>query len=385
MAWMVTYDKLDGDQKHFVDREIEGSENLWVQGLAGSGKSILLVHALLKKLEDEDECKVCIIVFTRALVDMFRTGMNELGLSSSIPILTPYEFLKSGARYDYIFCDEVQDLPASTLRAMKARCEQLFVAGDSNQSIYDIDPRSKEPVVNPNQIGELVAAKPYPLTRIYRLTRSIIQIIEGLLPDLGIFNANVDMTKKDVSVRLCKAYDEEEEVKYIDQLAKEATSVKESAVVLFPTKNAVEKFAQILLETSNKPKWTVTRNFGSQNWGDLNSHLARYNLKVEYVGSGYGSFQNAERERNIILMTYHSAKGLDFDNVYVPFLSSNLNIKDKTLLMVALTRSKFNLYLTYSGYLHDYVEEFEKKCTKIDIGNSQTGGTAEDLGDIFDF
>src|SRR5688500_18051205 len=128
MAWMVTYDKLDSKQREFVDTDINNAGNIWVQGFAGSGKSILLVHALLKKLEDEPKCKVCIIVFTRSLVDMFKAGMHELGLSNSIPVLTPYDFLKSRTVYDYIFCDEVQDLPVSTLLAMKNQSSQLFVA-----------------------------------------------------------------------------------------------------------------------------------------------------------------------------------------------------------------------------------------------------------------
>ena len=51
MAWMVKYDKLDDDQKDFVDKEINNTGNIWIQGFAGSGKSVMLIHALRKKID----------------------------------------------------------------------------------------------------------------------------------------------------------------------------------------------------------------------------------------------------------------------------------------------------------------------------------------------
>jgi hypothetical protein len=50
--------------------------------------------------------------------------------------------------------------------------------------------------------------------------------------------------------------------------------------------------------------------------------------------------------------------------------------------MVGMTRSKKDLYLTYSGIIHEYVSSFENKCTKIDIDNI-TSSNIDDL--VFDF
>ena len=58
------------------------------------------------------------------------------------------------------------------------------------------------------------------------------------------------------------------------------------------------------------------------------------------------------------LMTYHSSKGLDFDNVFIPQLNHNKQIVlpfvldknpdlDKRLLFVAVTRSRCNLFMSY--------------------------------------
>lgn len=77
-------------------------------------------------------------------------------------------------------------------------------------------------------------------------------------------------------------------------------------------------------------------------------------------------------------MTYHSAKGLDFDNVFLPFLNNSFYLhpsKAETLFMVAMTRSRKNLYLTYFGYTHRLVDTFKSECTEISISEllNQTG------------
>ncbi|HTO17519.1 MAG TPA: hypothetical protein VLZ83_17265, partial [Edaphocola sp.] len=70
-------------------------------------------------------------------------------------------------------------------------------------------------------------------------------------------------------------------------------------------------------------------------------------------------------------------------NVFLPYLSDDTYIKDETLFMVAITRSKMNLYLTYSGYLHHLVERFESTCQRIDLNAVQHESTSVD--DDFDF
>ena len=71
--------------------------------------------------------------------------------------------------------------------------------------------------------------------------------------------------------------------------------------------------------------------------------------------------------KTVYLTTFHAAKGLEFDNVFVPFLSHDKFPDPKTvesalsedeaysdeikLLYVAATRSKYGLYMTYCGTL----------------------------------
>jgi superfamily I DNA/RNA helicase len=374
MAWMIKYDKLDDDQKDFVDKEINKKGNIWIKGFAGSGKSVMLVHALRKKLEQEPNAEICVVVYTHSLIDMFKTGMNELGMSNNIPVITYHRFMKESQNYDYIFCDEVQDLPANVLQEMKNKSNQVFVAGDEFQSIY-------EDTVEPDKIGSIINARPFKLTRIYRLTISIIQAVSNLLPNLDIFGSRRDMTKTDVSIRLGKAYDKDEEVKYVWEQGSNATSGGYTAVVLLPKHDYIVDFANRLLSQNGKKEWTFEENdWGKPDYNSLNRHFRKQGMKVEYVGNRYGSFQNAEKNRNLILMTYHSAKGMDFDNVFLPFLSDDINISrrdEETLFMVAITRSKMNLFITYSGYLHHLVEKFESTCQRIDLSSSNNNANTD--------
>lgn len=121
---------------------------------------------------------------------------------------------------------------------------------------------------------------------------------------------------------------------------------------------------------------------------DLNKHLKNQNLKIQYVGNNQGSFSIAESNKDIIVMTYHSSKGLDFDNVFLPFLNNSLFISpynEETLFMVAITRSKKNLYLTYNGYTHNLVDRFKSQCNEISISDILNQRTANRPTNNFDF
>ncbi|MBN7810939.1 AAA family ATPase [Algoriphagus sp. H41] len=390
MAWMIREDQLDPDQREFINVESKKSGNIWVKGFAGSGKSVLLIHSLKNVLQKEPNAKIAVVVYTHSLIDMFKTGMKELNIPSSIPVITYIEFCdKNSQNFDYIFCDEVQDLPSRVLYAMNNRSRKVIVAGDSNQSIYDTDPRWNEPVVNPSQVGDIINARAFSLNMIHRLTRSIIAAVQKLLPSMNIWGAKRDLTKQDVNIRLCEASSETEEVKYIYQEAQKGANVGDTSVILLPTLNMITKFANQVLSANNKPQWSEKKNsWNKPDYGDLNRHFRNNGIKIQFIGSGYGSLSDAERNKEAILMTYHSAKGLDFDNVFLPYLNNSFYLHPSnasTLFMVAMTRSRKNLYLTYFGYTHDLVDKFKGECTEISISDILNQRTSTRSNNNFDF
>jgi len=370
----VREDQLDPDQRDFINVESKKKENIWINGFAGSGKSVLLVHAIRDIVHKEPNAKIAVVLYTRSLIDLYDTGMKELGLPNPVSIMTYIEFVeKNSQNFDYIFCDEVQDMPARVLQAMKARAKKVVLAGDSNQSIYDTDPRWKEPVARPDQVGDIIGARAFSLNMVHRLTRSIINAVQKILPAMNIWGAKRDMTKQDVSIRLCEASNEEEEVKYIYQEALKGPNIGESSAILFPTAKSIAKFAGLVLSANGKPPWNETKNqWNKPDYGDLNSHFRANAVKLQFVGSGYGSLKDARENKEAILMTYYSAKGLDFDSVFLPFLNTDFYLpptKAETLFMVAMTRSRRNLYLTYFGRVHYLVDKFRGECTEISISD----------------
>ena len=268
--------------------------------------------------------------------------------------------MKSSRSYDYILSDEVQDLTPSVLREMNSRGRHVIVAGDENQSIYETAPRTNEATVSPSQINSLLNSREFSLNIIHRLTRSIIHVVNNFLPNLRIFTSQIDRTKIDTQVRICNAQNQDEEVQYILQEGKKAVNNGYTVGVLIPTGKAIISFVNTALRKEGKPEWVPTTNrFGSIDFSSLNTHLSRNGMPIQYVGNGTGSF--SEDSRKITVMTYHSSKGLDFDNVFIPNLNRGMFITydeslSRTLFMVAMTRSRNNLYLTYSGMKHEYVK-----------------------------
>jgi len=398
MPWMIREDQLDPDQREFINSETKKTGNIWVQGFAGSGKSVLLIHSLKETLKKEPNASVAIVVYTQSLIEMFKTGLKELNIKSTVPVMTYYDFVdKTSQKYDYVFCDEVQDLPAKALYALKTKARKVIVAGDSHQSIYDTDPKWFENVIDPDQVGEIINARPFVLNIIHRLTRSIISAVQKLFPSMNIWGAKRDLTKQDVNIRLCEASNENEEVKYIYQEAMKATAIGDTCAILLPTHKTILKFVSILLTLNNKPDWKFKpvrwdedkpREKQRPDYDSLNNYFRSNSLKIQYVGNNHGSFSGAESNKDVIIMTYHSSKGIDFDNVFMPFLNNSLYIsprKEKTLFMVALTRSRKNLYLTYFGYTHDLVDEFKSECTEIQISEIIDQRSSSKRNTNFDF
>lgn len=369
MAWLP--DKLDDKQQEFLDANFDKT-NYWIKGFPGTGKTVLLAYAINKIKSNHPEANLIVIVFTHAMIALLKTALQEKGISG-VNVITYYTFMKSNRMYDYVLSDEVQDLTPRVLKAMKSQAKHIIVAGDVNQSIYLQDPQYEERTVNLDEIENLIEAVPFELIVNHRLSRYIISIVNKFLPDMGILKGKVDPNKTGTQVRICRADNRNDEVEYIMREAKKAVNVGKMAVVLIPTKVDIIDFVNHVLIQNGKAEWLPIRNNNKDyDWKNLNDYLQTYNIPLQYVGNGYGVF--SERDKRIIIMTYHSSKGLDFENVFMPFLNRYLRIPDggnenlgKTLFMVAMTRSRNNLYLTYSGEPHSYLNNFKSDCHYIDI------------------
>lgn len=357
--WMIPAHKLDDDQKQFLFENMQKPTNFWIKGFPGSGKSVLMVHALADIKKREPNAHILITYYTHSLRNLYQAGMQELAIDlRNVEFKTYFGFMKEPQNYDYIFCDEVQDLPENALSALRNNCRRLLIAGDPNQSIYDH-------TIHPDRIPETSNCVAYPLRIIHRLTSSVINLVNRILPDMSIFHSLIDTNKPDVTTRLGDFAGKEEEVRYVMDQAITAIDVDQSAAILLPTHNDVLEFVEIYCQQNNHANWDrINNQYGKPNYDSMNQHVST--LRLHYVGNSYGSLNG---HNSVLLMTYHSAKGLDFDNVFLPFLNTEADIRGKSVFMVALTRSKNALTITYSDDLHPYVEPMEDLCHRLTAPN----------------
>lgn len=376
MNRMPTEEMLDPQQKEFLRKLKENNFanfNSWIKGFPGSGKSVLLVYAVKWLLAEKakEGAKIVVVVFTHSLIELCKSEFAELHLEE-IEVLTMYQFYKTDEKWDYILCDEVQDLTPRILSAMKQKAKSmLIVAGDTNQSIYDKDPQFDEAVLTPEETSQIVQGEDFPLLYIHRLTPSIIRAVQYMMPQMKIFEARRDKTTKDVQIRICRAISEEREVAWIYQDARKRLRTG-SCSILFPTHEAIVSFCDKILKLEGKPSWERIKDRYYKPWFyKLNRYLAECQMPIECIVGEYGSLNSAEKGQRIVLMTYHGSKGLDFDNVFIPFADSSLNsLVAPNLFMVAMTRSKLNLFITYTGIPLKYIPMFssdETICTNIDL------------------
>lgn len=282
MAWLVPENMLDDQQRDFVENVDIDQRNVWIKGFPGSGKSVLLAYTMKKIKRKDPNAKVAVVVFTHSLIAMLKAAFAEMGVSANI--MTYYAFMDDSSDYDYVLSDEIQDMTGRVLSTMNSRAKHVIVAGDENQSIYDSDPKYRESTVTPSQISSLLNCRNFELGIIHRLSSSIITAVEKFMPNMNIFTARRDMTKRTTQIRLCTANSAAEEAKYIMKEAQRAVNIGDTAAILIPSQQKILDFFQMVLSALGKSQWSVQLNsWGKVDYYNLNSYLKRNGVKLQYV------------------------------------------------------------------------------------------------------
>lgn len=383
MAWLVPENKLDAQQRLFLDSEAIFKQNVWIKGFAGSGKSILILYSIKKILARNPKAKLLLVVFTHSLIKMFTAAFEEMGLN--VQVETYYAFMKSPSHYDYILCDEVQDLTERVIVALERHADRVIVAGDANQSIYLSDPQWREPTIDKNYLSSRDYQE-QELTIIHRLPKSLIEVVNHFMPDMHIFSAKLDMTKPDVQVRVCKAERVEDEIRYLLDRAQKAIQGGYTVAVLLPTQDLMVLFVNWVLYCMGRQQWDPPQRnrWGKYDFFLLNRGLSNAGIPLQCIANGDGAFSSSIPQINV--MTYHSSKGLDFDNVFIPFASEGVPIfssdeeLSRRLFMVAMTRTRSNLCITYTGTPYEELNSFQYLCTMVEIENPETADTQQKGG-----
>lgn len=369
MNWLIAENELDREQRDFLDKLLMTPRNLWIQGFPGSGKTILLLYSAQRIKKIKPHAKILFVEFTHSLIKMLRAALQELHLKD-IKVVTYFNFVQhvNSEQFDYILCDEVQDLPRIVLETMVKHSKRVIVAGDVNQSIYQNDPQWGKETCKPSEIVEVLNPDITALTIIHRLPLNIIRAVHAYMPEVNIIGGRHSMMKQNVQIRLKNARDYYSEVAFVLGKAMDPTNQGGDTVcVLLRTHRQIVDFVNTILEIMNKPIWEEVNNkYGKPDFGRLNDHLKDNKVPIQYVANSYGSF--TENPDVITLTTYHSSKGLDFDTVILPACNNyqySSSFEDRTLLMVAMTRTRKNLYLSH--YWGDWNSSILKFMNQKDL------------------
>lgn len=359
MDWMVPLRRLDEEQRNVL-RKCSSlvDQPIWIEGFAGSGKTVLLVHAIQNYMVTNPNSKVCIVVFTHALIDLIKTGIAP-EFREKITVMTYFQAVnRDRNRYDLIVVDEVQDIPPEILSTLRNKTNRLLIGGDDAQSIYESG--SSEA-----QIEALLQPDRLKLPKVYRLTRKIINIVKNILPNNTLVTATSGRMEE-IQVTLARAENEETEFTWVWQQAKRFTETGHPSVIILPNHEATNQFMRFVAMVESVPPLTFYLNqYKKTDYGYLNEYFKKHNLEVgiQYLGSRYGSLKDSGSMPIVYVMTYHSVKGLDFRSVFLPLLNQDTLFWrrpdiDRRLFFVGATRSRRDLFLSYhSPVPHLYIQE----------------------------
>lgn len=350
--------ELDDFQVKVINRRTDNS--FIVKGCAGSGKSILALWKA-KQIQEKNMGSYLYVVYTKALRQYMEDGIREVGLENNNVCnfdacfywkvtetvdfngKTKKEYTRGDWKkgtYDYIIVDEAQDFSKEDINLFMSKANKaLLLYGDSAQQLYKFI-KNKQ-TVSMEDIHQITGYPEEQLVFNHRLPKKIARVAEKVI------------SIKDSLVDRCTEEGEWEPVIMqsgsIDQQLDTITEIiknknLEDVGILFRNNEEVEYASRYLTSKG----LTVE---------------AKYNnvLSLDFTSD------------NPKLMTYHSAKGLQFANVFVPECSTE-SADDRNPLYVAITRPYERLFVLYSNHLSSFFDNVPDDAYVTDW--AETSGNA---------
>jgi superfamily I DNA/RNA helicase len=367
MQWMVSINELGAQQARILDDiSTDMSKTHWVAGYAGTGKTVVITHAIERLVARTRNASICFLTYTHALKDLVHSGLGEKALSR-VTIETIDTFATSGKRYDYILVDEIQDVTESAIQKIFSRAEHVIAAGDPDQSIYlgRVDPSSLRQLLG--------GARKHTLKHIQRLSLKTFQLATAILPEAEIVKG-AEVKGEGNNARVIKATSKKDEFLKVYAEAMRVSSVEQPSAILFPMHDQIYEFASVIADANGWDRPPEREKRGRiTSYEAFNEFFAERKAPLRFLGSNNGSLPESDEVRLVYLMTYHSAKGLDFNNVFLPDLTADVKLdakwrhlskeeNERRHFFVAITRSKENIYFSYHGERHPLIDRLPEEC-----------------------
>lgn len=367
MQWMISINELGAQQARILDDvSTDTSKTHWIAGYAGTGKTVVITHAIERLAARTRNASICFLTYTHALKDLVYSGLSEKVLGR-VTIETIDTFATNGERYDYILVDEIQDVTESGIEKIFSRAEHVIAAGDPDQSIYlgRVDPSSLRQLLG--------GARKHTLKHIQRLSLKTFQLATAILPEAEIVKG-AEVRGEGNNGKIIKGSSKKDEFLKVFAEAFRVSSIEQPSAVLFPTHDQIHEFASVIANSNGwgmPPKREKRGRITS--YEAFNDFFLKCKSPLRFLGSNNGSLPESDVVRLVYLMTYHSAKGLDFNNVFLPDLTSEVKLdakwrhlskeeNERRHFFVAITRSKENVYFSYHGERHPLIDYLPEEC-----------------------
>lgn len=327
MHWLIPFSSLTPAQQDAVQMDTRSHKA--IVGGPGAGKTLVLLHRLnllfhragknpdavrlfvytntLKEfiragndmLEVPDEC---ILTFDKWCVDTYKTYINErLPQKNGKP---DFEAIRAGVYhaidcgklptpiFDYALIDEAQDMDVGAIEMLKRVARHITVCMDGKQQLYDSgisEPEALKRLGLSHHNTALLAA--------FRCNPMVTELAAQFIPDESRRQefmrqaSNVEMDRSHPLFYVADNFTDE--MMHMVEMVRLRLSYGDSIAVLFPLQRQVHGFAKGFAD-------------------------AGIDVEVQKLGAPI-DFSNLLPK----LMTYHQAKGLTFDSVFLPRLNQS--------------------------------------------------------------
>jgi len=348
--------QLDDQQRQVIDDIIRDPDRkYWINGVAGTGKSIVLLRIAEQLRLREDQPSLLLVTYTNALARMFEfhASVREIPVMQTVDI---GQSVKSGTfeTYDYILLDEFQDAVPSMFFSLAGRSKKGFIfSGDIDQQIFANIQQKGGPILTNSNTSNLHATE-YTLNTAHRITRTGLKVSEVILQ------------KPFDNVRVVSDYDSKYYYKVIQDPGQRNNEIHshvsryrklaKPTAVLFHSNDDILSYlehhlpevrptaAEMYIKYLNEPDSKQYKMSVSILAKPINDYLRTLGSPYRVLGNDAGLVNEASKSSLIVLSTIHSSKGLDFDHVVIastPKFGSDLS----KLMYVACTRAKRSTYV----------------------------------------
>ncbi len=287
----------------------------------------------------------------------------------------------SELKYDYVLIDEAQDINPAMLNIINKINSKKIYVGDKRQNIYGF-----RDSINIFNLKEFESVPKLYLTGSFRFGKNIAELVNKIvfhlyrnqekeIEGLNKYEGNIIYDIKDIKGPYT-AYITRTNAHLFDKAFELIESGKKVSIPF-----DWELIKTLLLDVfylrnglKDRIKSDLIKNYHDFNFfkniaesgGDLELSflikiIEKYNLEIPDKITQLERFLASPKYADIILLTAHKAKGLEFFNVIIgedfPELSFGLKFEEKNLIYVALTRAMENICLNEN--IKKYLKSFD--------------------------